>query len=147
MLAKSKTITIECNLHDDENLPESNPGERIKKLRILKGLTIKDLSILCSLSQETISNIEKSRTTPNVNSLSKLSQALNTSNSYILGADSWSENSAGEIIYKYRMISGLSQMDLARKCNLHKSTTKDYENNKLSNLETLEIIYRAIGYL
>lgn len=130
-----------------ESLTESTLGERIRRLRILKGLTIKELSILCCVSQETISNIEKSRTSPYANTLNKLCQALNTNNKYILGADSWPESTIGEIIYKYRTIEGLSRMDLARKCNLHKSTIQDYENGKLSNPETLEIIYRAIGYL
>lgn len=113
----------------------------------MKNLTIKDLAKLSCLSEETISNIEKSRTTPNINSLSLLSQALNSSNSYILDTNKWPENNSGEIIYKYRMISGLSQRQLAEKCNLHPSTIKDYEDNKIRNKSTLKIIYTKIGYI
>lgn len=138
-------------MYNDEinisSLPETTLGERVRKLRLSNCLTIKELSKLSYMAEETISNIEKSRTTPNVSSLTKLCQALNSDNRYLLGADDWPENNQSEIIYKYRMISGLSIIDIAKKCNLHKSTVKDYENGKLSNQETLEIIYRAIGYL
>lgn len=146
-IAKGKTINIECILNDSNSLPESSLGERVRKLRITQNLTIKDLAQLSCLSEETISNIEKSYTTPNVSSINKLCQALDSSNNYILGANSWSEGSSGEIIYKYRMISGLSQKQLAEKCNLHPSTIKDYEDNKIRSKDTLKIIYNAIGYL
>lgn len=99
------------------------------------------------MAEETISNIEKSFTVPNINTLNKISQGLNSSNLYILGADVWPENSQGEIIYKYRLISGMSQRDLAKKCNLHNSTVRDYENNIIRNPETLKIIYKSIGYI
>lgn len=100
----------------------------------------------CNLAPETISNIEKSRTIPNVTTLAKLSQVLSTTNTYLLGTQKWPENTPGEIIYKYRMISGLSQRQLAKKCGLHYSTIKDYENDKIANPNTLEIIYKAINY-
>lgn len=44
------------------------------------------------------------------------------------------------------MISGMSQRDLAKKCNLHYSTIQDYESGKLRNENTLNVIYNAIGY-
>ncbi|WMM26633.1 helix-turn-helix transcriptional regulator [Tissierella sp. MB52-C2] len=133
--------------NDINSLPESSLGERVRKSRLLQNLTIKELSKKACMSAETISNIEKSRTTPNINSLLKLSQALNTNNIYLLGTDSWPEETQGQIIYKYRMILGLSQEQLAKKCSLHKSTIQDYENNILSNPDTLKIIYTKIGYI
>lgn len=99
------------------------------------------------MSEETISNIEKSLTTPNISTLSKISQGLNSTNQYILNTNSWPETSQGEIIYKYRMIAGMSQRDLAKKCNLHNSTVRDYENNIIRNPDTLKIIYEYIGYI
>lgn len=145
-LAKSKTLTIECPIYNVETLPENTLGERVYKLRNLTNTTIKDLGKLCNLAPETISNIEKSRTNPNITTLSRLSQALGTTNKYLLNADSWPENTPGQIIYKYRMIAGLSQRQLAKKCGLHYSTIKDYEADKILNPDTLEIIYKAIDY-
>jgi len=122
-------------------------GERVRKLKIKNNLTIKQLSIISQLSEETISNIEKAKTIPNISTVVRLSQALSSSNGYILGVNSWPEKTSGEIIYKYRMISGLTQKQLAGKCNLHSSTIKDYEDGNLRNPDTLKTIYAAIGYI
>lgn len=51
--------------------------------------------------------------------MNKISQGLNSTNIHILETILWPETSQGEIIYKYRLISGMSQRDLAKKCNLH----------------------------
>lgn len=147
VLAKGKTITIDCIINDTENLPETTIGQRVRKLRLLKNYTIKDLAAKIEVSEETISNIEKSLTTPNISTLNKISQGLISTNNYILNTDKWPEDSQGEIIYKYRMINGMSQRDLAKKCNLHNSTIRDYENNIISNPEKLKIIYEYIGYI
>lgn len=145
-LAKYKTITLEGTIDNVENLPENSLGDRVRKLRLSTNTTIKDLSKYCNLSEETISNIEKNKRSPNISTINKLSQALNTTNKHLLSAHNWPESSPKEIIYKYRMISGLSQRQLAKKCNLHQSTIKDYEEGKLSNEDTLKNIYSNIGY-
>lgn len=79
--------------------------------------------------------------------MNKISQGLNSTNIHILETILWPEPSQGEIIYKYRLISGMSQRDLAKKCNLHNITIKDYKNNVIRNPETLKIIYEYIGYI
>lgn len=144
-LAKHKTITLECIYNNVETLPENTLGDRVKKLRLLNNYTIKDLCKKCNLSPETISNIEKNRTKPSIISLNKLSQNLNTSNAYLLNTNNWPENNPGEIIYKYRMKKGLSQRKLAKMCNLHYSTIKDYEDGRISKHQTLEKIYLILG--
>lgn len=110
-------------------------------------LTIKELSKLAYVSENTITNIEKTYSIPNISTLNKLCQTLNIDRAYILGSDSWPESIPKEIIYKYRIIAGLSQRDLAKKTNLHQSTIQDYEKGKLRNPDTLKIIYAAIGYI
>lgn len=151
MLAKYKTLTLDCIIYNEgidlNTLPETTLGERVKKSRLLQNLSIKELAKKSCLAEETISNIEKSRTTPYATTLTKISQALNTNNKYLLGADDWPEKTQSEIIYKYRIISGLSQNSLAKKCNIHPATIQDYENGKLSNPDILKVIYKQIGYL
>ncbi len=144
--AKYKTITLKGTIDDVNNLPESTLGERVKKIRLSNNYTIKDLAENCNISPETISNIEHGRTTPNISTVSILSQALGTSNKYLLGAENWPEDTPAEIIYKYRMIAGLSQRQLAKKCGLHDSTIQDYENDKLNKKTTIQVIYESIGY-
>lgn len=145
VLAKSKTLCIESPIYNIETLPESNLGERLYKCRVSKNYTIKELAAKCNVAPETISNIEKSRAIPNITTLSKISQALDTTNAYLLGADSWPENTPGQIIYKYRMIAGLSQRQLAKLCGLHQSTIRDYENGKIANPDTLKVIFKQLG--
>ena len=146
VLAKSKTLVLECTINNVETLPENTLGDRVHKLRVSNNITINDLSKYCNISTDTISNIEHNRTTPNISTINKISQALNTTNGYLLGVDKWPESTSGEIIYKYRMMAGLSQRQLAKKCGLHYSTIKDYENDKISNPDTLKIIYNQISY-
>lgn len=122
-------------------------GERVRKLRITNNLNIKQLAILSKVAEETISNIENCRTIPNISSLNKISQALSTNNLHLLDAKAWSESSPAEIIYKYRMISGFSQRYLAKICGLHYSTIQNYESGRISNPDTLKIIYKEIGYI
>lgn len=145
VLAKSKTIILEYPIYNVETLPETTLGDKVKKLRILNNLTIKELAKRCNLAPETISNIEKSRAIPNITTLSKISQALNTTNAYLLNTDSWPEDTPGQIIYKYRMIAGLSQRQLAKLCGLHQSTIRDYENGKIANPDTLKVIFKQLG--
>lgn len=147
VLAKSKTITLDCIIDDVEALPESTLGDRVKKLRVSNNnTTIKDLAKLCNLSPDTISNIEKNRTIPNINTINKISQALDTTNEYLLDTNSLPETSPAQIIYKYRMIAGLSQRQLAKKCGLHNTTIRDYENGRLFIKDTIGKIYTVLGY-
>ena len=146
VLAKSKNIAIEFVINDIKNLPENTLGQRIKKLRLQYNLNIKQLSKLCCVSENTIGNIEKSLTSPNITTISKISQVLNSTPMYLLSLDTLLEKNPGQIIYKYRMIKGMSQRALAKLCNLNQATIKDYENNRISKTETLEIIYKNIDY-
>ncbi|MFN5983332.1 MAG: helix-turn-helix domain-containing protein [Fluviicola sp.] len=54
-----------------------NIGEKIKAIRLEKGLTQIDLSTLCSIEQTNIARIEAGRTSPTIKTLYKISDALN----------------------------------------------------------------------
>ena len=146
MVAKGKIITIECILDDVNELTENTLGERVRKLRLENNLNIKQLASKSNISEVSISKIEKDKSIPYITTINKLSNTLNTSNKYLLNLDNLPEDTPGDIIYKYRLMKGLSQRALAKLCNLHQSTIKDYENNKISNPETLEIIFLNIAY-
>ena len=61
----------------------SKIGQRIKELRESKNISQQDLSALCNFEKSNMSRIESGRTNMTVGSLLKISQALNTSVSYI----------------------------------------------------------------
>ena len=84
-LPKGKIIKLKGIINDINTLPEKTIADRIKKLRLKNNLTKKQLAISSNLNSNTIVNYEKSRTTPNDNSIKSLSQALNTTPSYLLG--------------------------------------------------------------
>lgn len=78
----------------------------------------------------------------------KLCTPLQTTMEYLLQINAYPENTSGEIIKKYRLLSELSQRDLAKLCNLHQSTIKDYEDNKIKdNSKTLKKIFNTINHL
>lgn len=67
--------------------------------------------------------------------------------SYFIPPDTLPENTLGEIIKKYRVLSGLSHEQLAVKVKLSINTIKDYEYNRLKgNSKVIDKIFEAIGY-
>lgn len=130
-------------------MPENTIGQRVKKQRIKKGLTIKEVSKLISTSSNAILNIEKERVlNPTIKVVRNLSKALDVSISYLLDADNIPENTTAEIIKKYRLLSGLTQKELALKCDLKSASISDYENGRCNGThakKTLSRIYHEIG--
>lgn len=57
-------------------------GERIRELRLKKGLTLKDMSELTGLSQGFLSLVERSKSSVTLQSISKISEALGVSRTY-----------------------------------------------------------------
>lgn len=68
-------------------------GERIKKLRNDKGLSLRALSKEVDISISFLSDIENSRSMPSINRLKDISIGLGCSVSYLLG-----ENKVGAVI-------------------------------------------------
>ena len=69
---------------------------------------------------------------------------LSTTASYILGLDSLPETTPGETIYKGRLSKNLTLKDLGTLTGLHESTIKDYQNDRLKNKKTLQVILDAL---
>ncbi|SKC90395.1 helix-turn-helix domain-containing protein [Maledivibacter halophilus] len=148
VLAKHKIFKIECKINNYENLPEDTLGQRITKLRKKNRMTKKEFAIKTGLSQATIYNVETGKTIPNMSTIRKLCKSLSISPAKLFKIDTLPEETPDEIIKKYRLMNGLSQEDLAEKCDLNKSTIKDYENGKIKgNPETIKKIYKIIGYV
>lgn len=61
--------------------------DRIKELRKQKGLSQKTLAELCGVHQTAVSQWEKGRTTPDLDSLKKLANALGVSVEILLGGE------------------------------------------------------------
>ncbi|MEH7123057.1 XRE family transcriptional regulator [Bacillus sp. JJ1503] len=61
---------------------EKNIGKLLKDLRYKKGLTLKDLAVKSGLSTSFLSQVENSKSSITLQSLSKISEALEVSRSY-----------------------------------------------------------------
>ncbi|KYH28901.1 anaerobic benzoate catabolism transcriptional regulator [Clostridium tepidiprofundi DSM 19306] len=62
-----------------------NIGEKIKELRIKKGMTQEELAVECKLSKNAIWNYENNKRTPGIQNLEKISKALGVPLSLLTG--------------------------------------------------------------
>ena len=62
-------------------------GENIKKIRLLKGLTQKQLGELCGMADSAIRRYESGRANPKLETIKKIAAALNVSLSDIINED------------------------------------------------------------
>ncbi|WP_330685003.1 helix-turn-helix domain-containing protein [Anaerosolibacter sp.] len=147
---KHKTITFTWNIDENliQELPEETLGQRVLKCRKNMKLNMKELAKLCNISPFTVKNIESGLTYPNISTVKKLSEVFDVSIKYLLQIDNWPEDTPSQIIKKFRLLKGLSQHELAKLCNLHQSTIKDYEDGRIKccNGPTLEAVYKALDY-
>jgi transcriptional regulator with XRE-family HTH domain len=62
-------------------------GERIKRFRLERNLTLKDVEVKAKVSATHVSEIERGMTSPTVGALTKIARALGTEPSYFLQND------------------------------------------------------------
>ncbi len=60
-------------------------GETIRRLRINRKLSQKQLALMCGVTQQFIQRIEKGKVNPGINTVIKLASALETTTDAILG--------------------------------------------------------------
>ncbi|MGO3751228.1 MAG: helix-turn-helix domain-containing protein [Peptoniphilaceae bacterium] len=140
MLANREIITLNANINYTDI---SHLGGKIKFIRQAKNLTIKELSIISNVSQNTISNIEKNNTAY-ISTIKKIADALSTTTNYLLDLNNFKIENNGDLITKLRLQKGLSQNNLADLCNLNQSTIKDYEKGNLRNKKTYDYVINTL---
>lgn len=64
-------------------------GERIKRFRLDKNLTLKEVEVKAKVSATHVSEIERGMTSPTVGALAKIARALGTEPAYFLHADAY----------------------------------------------------------
>jgi len=70
-----------------DQLGKSEIGERIKRFRLEKKLTLKEIEALSGVSATHISEIERGKSSPTVGALSKIAKAMGSEASYFVEAD------------------------------------------------------------
>jgi transcriptional regulator with XRE-family HTH domain len=64
-------------------------GERIKRFRLDKNLTLKEVEVKAKVSATHVSEIERGMTSPTVGALAKIAKALGTEPAYFLQSDTY----------------------------------------------------------
>ncbi|MCK4236055.1 MAG: helix-turn-helix transcriptional regulator [Candidatus Krumholzibacteria bacterium] len=103
-------------------------GERIKKFRLSKGLTLKDIELRAKVSATHVSEVERGMTSPTVGALAKIAEAMGTDVAYLVEKKNISRLS----IVKKPNRKAMQFKDWGA---TYFSLTKDIPNPKISFLE------------
>lgn len=126
------------------SLPDKTPGQRIKKARIEKNLSVEELAGAISASLKTIRGWEKDKNKISPRYLKALCHALEVSPEYILGPVP--ENaSPGERIKYHRFCSGCTQREFAEILGINRTTLSDAENDRRSTQYVFQKLIQALN--
>lgn len=116
---------------DIEDLPEDTPGQRMKKQRLLKGLSVEELAKLSRTTRRCIYDWERDEHSSRPVFLKRIADSLGTSPEYIIGPQS-EDASFGEQIKYIRICKGLTQKDLAEILGIARSSVGSIERGQRS---------------
>lgn len=120
-------------------------GPKIRALRKERGYTLAKLAEKINVSTAFLSNVERDLKKPSVSTLKQISQALNTSVSYLLEAPA--RNVSGKKLSFLREARGLSIGDLSEISELPPEEIKAFEEGLAHpNPDALEKLAAALNY-
>lgn len=132
-------LTFDVGISLNRDLPGNTLGQRIKKTRIEKNLSIEEIAKTVNVSSRTVREWEKDKRKISPRHFKTLCQALEVSPEYVLG--SIPENATpGEKIKYHRFCFGHTQREFANLLGVDRSTLSDAENNSRSTQYVLEKI-------
>ncbi len=110
-----------------------NFGERIKELRMSKGLSLRELGSKLNIDYSTLGHYESGRRRPDFDTLVKLADYFDVSIDYLLVRtnDPSGEDELPKKVYKIRMNLGKSQEEFAQMVNLTPDEVKAIEEGRL----------------
>ena len=122
-----------------------NLGERLKELRVEKGISQKNLAEIFNIARSTLSQYESNQRTPSDEIKVKLSEYFNVSLDYLLGKSdirnySEYENKINKILTQYRTEETSSDVSV-------RMPDKDGEKGKTINVEVKSALYHNIDEL
>ncbi len=100
------------NFYDYSNLPEDTFGQRLKKLRLMKGLSQYDLSKLTGVQRGMIASYELEQFYPTIDSIDKLETILDIK---ILCKDGYSNFILSSNNFKYKLINWRKENNLTKR--------------------------------
>ena len=122
-----------------------NLGERLKELRVEKGISQKNLAEIFNIARSTLSQYESNQRTPSDEIKVKLSEYFNVSLDYLLGKSdvrnySDYENKLNDILSQYRTDETSSDVSV-------RMPDKDGEKGRVFNIQVKSAFYNNIDEL
>lgn len=126
------------NFYDYSDLPEDTFGQRLKKVRLIKGLSQYDLSELTGVQRGMIASYELEQFYPTIDSINKLSSTLDIN---ILCKDGYSNfllnsNNFKDKLTKWRKKNNLTKRDAAKLLGISERGYASWENGIIMNSTT-----------
>lgn len=110
---------------------ETNIGERIKKLRKQKGMSVEELAKRIGKNKATVYRYEKNEISDlPYTILIPIAEALHTTPAYLMGWDDESTKEYGKAIHKLRMKKNITIMEMAEELHISVEMLKEYEDGK-----------------
>ena len=125
-------------LYDYSDLPEDTFGQRLKKLRLMKGLSQYDLSELTGVQRGMIASYELEQFYPTIDSINKLSSILDISilckngySNFLLNADNFKNK-----LTTWRKENNLTKRDASKLLGISERGYGSWENGIIMNSTT-----------
>lgn len=133
------------NRQQDPDDQIDSPGTRLKHIRFIKNLTIKELASVIHVSEATIINVEKNYCLPSLPTLQRLSQVLDVPIHFLGCFEQLPEQTFGEKLKKARLYSGLTKRELAEQLGIDAKTIYNWESGSRAPLnQSLHILKEFI---
>lgn len=118
---------------DEKDTGELIISENIKKYRLNRGLTQKELAGKCSLSESSIKSYEAGIRKPKIEALEKISMVFEVSVNELLGIQDKVESNINSNIKRYRKNIGMLPSELAKRINVSPAYITMLESGKKRN--------------
>lgn len=103
------------------------PGKRLRKARLEKKMTIRELAKASGLTPEAISNLEADKNPASLRSLKKLSEVLGQSIEHLGCLEDLPEDTLGQKLRKARLCRGMILQDASTVLGIDWTTLKRWE--------------------
>ncbi len=122
----------------------STIGENIKQLRESHGMTQTELGKIAGVTDKAVSTWEADTKVPRMEAVQRMADYFEIPKSIILDGDV--APTIGEKIRKTRIEKGMTQKQVAEKCDMADSAIRKYESGKVCpKIETLKRMAEALG--
>ena len=138
----SLNATFIHNLYDYSDLPEDTFGQRLKKLRLLKGLSQYELGNQIGMQHSMIGSYELDEFYPTLDSIKKLGKVLNTNilcnegySKFLLNSSTFKDK-----LFKWRIENNLTKREAAKLLGISERGYAGWEEGAIMGIKTYDKI-------